>query len=447
MENFRSVSPAPFRRRLSLSNKESFDSNAASESRHLVSPMGSPIPQEPKVFQDGDFCSCCNLLNKEKEESEKQTMQQLVSMRRVMTDLKVGHDKEVKELLRQIEMLKSEVITLQQKGPTSVNVEEGTNDCALSSEEINTKMKEQMYQQASLIKTLEESIAKVTESEAKILLELKTTKDSLEKSQERIQTLEKFKLVQEESIALTVTTESDVDENYEEPSDLSEAQQKLKKMHAAVINANNNSKIIEERSAKEILSLVEQREADQTRVEGLLAKIEAEVGVLREQHESDQKQIEELTNKNQMLEADLSKLKNEIQFKDDAIENAENILAYLEESKEGIEGKCKNEIAEKQRHISELLLIQDELKYEIQVQKNLYEEKLHHSQYTIEKLMKEQQERNFLEMLKASKKDKCVNPGKSLLDSASNITDYLFNCASLENINDDNMSLKKKRTS
>jgi hypothetical protein len=122
-------------------------------------------------------------------------------------------------------------------------------------------------------------------------------------------------------------------------------------------------------------------------------------------------------------------------------------LAYLEESKEGIEGKCKNEIAEKQRHISELLLIQDELKYEIQVQKNLYEEKLHHSQYTIEKLMKEQQERNFLEMLKASKKDKCVNPGKSLLDSASNITDYLFNCASLENINDDNMSLKKKRTS
>jgi len=446
MENFRSVSPAPFRRRLSLSNKESFDSNAASESRHLVSPMGSPIPQEPKVFQDGDFCSCCNLLNKEKEESEKQNMQQLVSMRRVMTDLKVGHDKEVKELLRQIEMLKSEVTMLQQKGPTSVNVEEGTNDCALSSEEVNTKMKEQMHQQASLIKTLEESIAKVTESEAKIMLELKTTKDSLVKSQERIQTLENLKLAQEESIALTVT-EGDFDENYEESLDLLDAQRQLKKMHAAVINANNKAKIIQERSAKEILSLVEQREADQTRVEGLLAKIEAEVGVLREQHEADQKQIEELTNKNLMLEADLSNLKKEIQFKDDAIENAENILAYLEESKEGIEGKCKNEIAEKQRHISELLLIQDELKYEIQVQKNLYEEKLNHSQYTIEKLIKEQQEKNFLEMLKASQKDKCIHPGKSLLDSASNITDYLFNCASLENINDDNMSLKKKRTS
>ncbi len=63
-------------------------------------------------------------------------------------------------------------------------------------------------------------------------------------------------------------------------------------MHAAVINANNKAMIFQERSAKEILSLVEQRKADQTRVEGLLAKIEAEVGVLREQHEADRKQIE-----------------------------------------------------------------------------------------------------------------------------------------------------------
>jgi hypothetical protein len=55
--------------------------------------------------------------------------------------------------------------------------------------------------------------------------------------------------------------EGDFDENYEEPSDLLGAQRQLKKMHAAVINANNKAMIFQERSAKEILSLVEQRKA------------------------------------------------------------------------------------------------------------------------------------------------------------------------------------------
>lgn len=454
MENVRSVTPIRSRHSshkevTCVSNQKNCDSNASCDSRYLVSPVGSSIsPDISKNKENEDitrFCSCCDLLKREKEESNKQSMQQLISIRRVMADLKVGHDKEVKELRREIELLKSEVNTLQQNDPIR-NEGEGSHTF-VPSEELSQKMDDQIQEQTIRIKALEESLAKVTDSEACLRLELQTTKDSLEKSQEQILALEKLKQTQEESI-IAKLKESNADFGGQGGvlSDLSEARQQLTILQAALIKANDESKIIEERSANEILLLNEQREADQKRVEELLAKIEAEVSVLKEQHETDQKQIDEFLKINKKLEADLKKLKDEIQFKDDAIENAENILAYLEESKEDIQAKGKSELAEKQQHIHELLLIQDEMKREIELQRNFYEDKLKLSQYAIENLLKEQQEINLLELLN-SKREQSHQQGKTIFDSASNIADFLFNCASLENITDDNTLLKKKRTS
>lgn len=414
------------------SNKEmdlSYDNYSGSR---IVSPGGSPMLLEEKAsHRNPDFDKTVHdyeLLKKEKEEADKAHTVELLSMRRVMADFTVTRDKIVVDLRSDIEKLTAQLNSFQEK------------------EKSRAKMEETIIEQDARIRSLEESLTRATDMEAHSRIQLKAAEEAIADSKERIIALEKSMKAKESELLAKLKDskehieqlESQINERGNDADELAEARHQVSILQTALAKADEEAKILEESSAAELLSLREQRDADQIRVEELSSKIEAEVRLLKEEHESDQLRIEELLSEITQIKAELSKAHEELHFKDDAIENAENIMAFLEQSKEEMQQKYEIQLAEKQKEINDLFVNQEELKHEIQGQKLIYEEKLKQSTFLSEILQKEKQELHLESMRHESRRNISFQPSK-IMESASNITDFLFNCAALENVNDESV--------
>jgi len=436
MDRFRVETPVPSLDRhfdfMYTSDAKEIYLDDSTDAPHIVSPANSPTFTIAK--SKGDHSDVERIirnyerLREENERLEENHAQQLLSMRRVMADITIGRDEKVVKLQREIESLRAENQLIQQKQLASEESER-SQDGNLS-DQLKSNMEQQIEQQEQKIQSLEKSLKQATESQAGTVKELISTKESLEKSLKNLASLEESKSELNADLNAKIEQLDEHVENLEcalkelgkeipanSSKELDETQSQLSIIREALTKANEEARIVEEQLTAEVGMLQEQRLADQNTIEALLVKIES-------------------------IEAEVSKAREELQFKNDAIENAENIMAFLEEEKEEMKAKYESELSEKNKLISDLTSVQTNLKVELDGQRQIYDLKLKQSNETVEQLLNEKLElKKMIEKLEQVLKEKSghgaegLGPGRALFHAASNISDFLFNCGDLGDAN------------